>query len=230
MRTAILADIHGNIEALQAVVMHAKTQRITGFLVAGDMVGYGANPNEVLQLLQEIKAVMILGDHDKYSTNSEDIRLFNEYAQKAMLYTRNALTPKNKELLNSLKETYEQVIEGRKVFMVHGSVNDHLKEYVHATTPDNVFSAMLKQAKADILIMGHTHQPFVRRIMGKLIINPGSVGQPRDYTPKSDYCILDTQYMQATIQKVSYDIGKAANKIVAAGLPRYLGDRLFQGR
>jgi len=230
MKVAIIADIHSNLEALEAVLKHIKLQRIKTILVAGDIVGYGANPNEVLQRLREEKAVMIAGDHDKYVLTLEDLRWFNEFAQQALIYTNRVLTKENKTFLKSLKETYEVTIDGRKIFMVHGSPNDHLKEYVYARTPDTNLMAMLNKVKADILIMGHTHQPFVRRITGRLVVNPGSVGQPRDFSSDSEYCILDPQYMQATIQRVKYDIDTASKKIISAGLPRYLAERLFEGR
>ena len=126
--------------------------------------------------------------------------------------------------------TISLTIDDRKIFMVHGSPNDHLKEYVYAKTPDPTLLSMLNKAKADILILGHTHQPFVRRISGRLVVNVGSVGQPRDFSSDSEYCILDPQYMQATIQRVNYDINSASKKIISAGLPRYLADRLFEGR
>lgn len=230
MRIAIISDIHSNLEALQAVLNHIKLQRIKTILVAGDLVGYCANPNEVIQLLQKEKAVMIAGDHDAHVLTLKDLSWFNEFAQQALIYTNRVLTKENKAFLKTLKETYETTVDGRKIFMVHGSPDDHLKEYVYAKTPDPTLLAMLNKAKADILILGHTHQPFVRRISGRLVVNVGSVGQPRDYSPDSEYCILDPKYMQATIQRVKYDINTASKKIVSAGLPRYLADRLFEGR
>lgn len=230
MRIAVLSDIHSNLEALEAVLEHIRSQRIRTIWVAGDTVGYGASPNEVLNLLRKGKAVLIVGDHDKYVINLEELSWFNEYAKQALVYTSGALTDENRSFLKTLKETYEDTVDGRKIFMVHGSPKDHLKEYVYATIPNADFLAMLNKAKADILIMGHTHQPFIKRISGRLIVNPGSVGQPRDYSPGAKYCIIDPMYMQAAIQSVKYDISSASRKIVSAGLPRYLAERLFQGR
>lgn len=230
MRMAVLSDIHSNLEALEAVLNHIKLQRIKTIWVAGDIIGYCANPNEVLQLLRKENAVMIAGDHDRQVLTLDNLKWFNEYAQQALIYTSRVLTEENKAFLKTLKETHEETIDDRKVFMVHGSPNSPLKEYVYATVPDVNFLALLNKAKADILIMGHTHQPFVRRIGGRLVVNPGSVGQPRDSTPTLEYCILDPMYMQATIQRVKYDVASAAKKIISAGLPNYLAERLFQGR
>lgn len=230
MRIAIISDIHSNLEALEAVLKHIKSQRIKTIWVAGDIVGYGASPNEVITLLQKEKAVMIAGDHDAEVLTLNDLSWFNEYAQQALIYTNRVLTNENKAFLKTLKETYEETIDDRKIFMVHGSPNNHLKEYVYAKTPDVNLLAMLNKAKADILLIGHTHQPFVRRIAGRLAINVGAVGQPRDYSPDSEYCILDPKYMQATIQRVKYNIDAASKKIISAGLPRYLAERLFEGR
>ncbi len=230
MRIAVLSDIHSNLEALEAVLNQIKLQRIKTIWVAGDTIGYGANPNEVLTLLRKEGAVMIAGDHERQVLTLDELKWFNEYAQKALIYTNRVLTEENKAFLATLKETHEETIEDRKIFMVHGSPNSPLKEYVYATMPDANFLAMLNKTKANILIMGHTHQPFVRRISGRLVVNPGSVGQPRDNSPTSEYCILDPMYMQATIQRVKYDINTASKKIISAGLPRYLAERLFQGR
>lgn len=230
MRIAVLSDIHSNLEALAAVITQIRLQRIKTIWVAGDIIGYCASPNEVLQFLRKEKAVMIAGDHDRQVLTLNDIKWFNEYAQKALIYTNKVLTEENKAFLETLKETHEETIDNRRVFMVHGSPNNPLKEYVYSTTPDADLLAMLNKAKADILILGHTHQPFVRRVKGNLVINPGSVGQPRDNSPTSEYCILDPMYMQATIQRVKYDVNAASKKIISAGLPRYLAERLFQGR
>lgn len=230
MRIAILSDVHSNLEALEAVLKHMRFQRIKIIWVAGDIVGYGASPNEVIQLLQKEKAVLISGDHDSYALTLKELSWFNEFAQEALIYTNKVLTKEKKSFLKTLKEIYESTFDGRKIFMVHGSPNDHLKEYVYSKTPDVNLLAMLNKAKANILIMGHTHQPFVRRISGRLVINPGSVGQPRTNEPDANYCILDPKYMQATIQRVSYDVDSAAKKIISAGLSRYLADRLFNGR
>ncbi len=230
MRIAILSDIHANLEALEAVLKHMKSQRISTIWVAGDTIGYGANPNEVLQLLRKEKAVMIAGDHDKEVLTLGNLKWFNEYAQQALVYTSRVLTEENKAFLKTLKETHEETVDDRKIFMTHGSPNDPLKEYVYATMSDVDLLAMLNKAKADILIVGHTHLPFVRRVRGRIVVNPGSVGQPRDNRPASEYCLLDPRYMQAVIHKVKYDVNTASNKIISAGLPRYLAERLFQGR
>lgn len=230
MRIAIISDVHSNLEALEAVLKHIRLQRIKVVWVAGDIVGYGANPNEVLNLLRKEKVIMIAGDHDRYVLTLEDLSWFNEFAQQALIYTNRVLTKENKAFLKTLKETYEETIDDRKIFMVHGSPDNHLKEYVFAKTSDVNLLSMLNKAKADILIIGHTHQPFVRRIAGRLVVNVGSVGQPRDFSSDSEYCILDPRYMQATIQRVKYDINTASKKIISASLPRYLADRLFEGR
>lgn len=230
MRMAVLSDIHSNLEALAAIITHIRLQRIKTIWVAGDIIGYCANPNEVLQFLRKENAVMIAGDHDRQVLTLDGLKWFNEYAQQALVYTNKILNDENKAFLKTLKETHEETLDDRKVFMVHGSPNSPLKEYVYSTTPDVNLLAMLNKVKADILIMGHTHQPFVRRISGRLVVNPGSVGQPRDNSPTSEYCILDPMYMQATIQRVKYDINTASKKIISVGLPRYLAERLFQGR
>ncbi|MBU4501054.1 MAG: metallophosphatase family protein [Nanoarchaeota archaeon] len=230
MRIAIISDIHSNLEAVEAMLKEIKLQRIKIIWAAGDIVGYGANPNEVINLLRKENAVMIKGDHDHEAVKLNELSWFNEYAQKALIYTNKVLTDENKAFLKTLKDIHDDTIDNRKIVMVHGSPKDPLHEYVYAKTTDEKLLTMLNKAKSNILIMGHTHQPFVRRITGRLIVNPGSLGQPRDYSPDAEYCILDPKYMQATIHRVKYDIETAAKKIITAGLPHYLADRLFNGR
>lgn len=230
MKLAVISDVHSNLEALEAVLAQIKIQRIKKILVAGDIVGYGSNPNEVLDILIKEKADMVLGDHDRHVVDLSNLKWFNEHAQAALKYTNQKLTKGNKAFLKQLKEAYEATIDMRRIFMVHGSVNDHLREYVDTQASDEALQGMLTKAKAHILIMGHTHVPFVRRVAGRLVINPGSVGQPRDTNPNAAYCIIDPMYMTAAIQRVKYDVDTAAKKIISAGLPRYLAERLFQGR
>jgi len=229
MRTAVLADVHSNLEALKAVLEHIRLQRIKNIIIAGDLLGYGANPNEVLELLEINKADMIIGEHDSAVLSLQHMDFLSKYAQQAIIYTVRVLTKINKDFLHGLPEVHKTTIDEKEVTMVHGSPNNP-KEYVYSTTPNARLLGMLNETKSDILLMGHTHQPFVRRIGNRLAINPGSVGQPRTNEPEANYCILDPEYMQATIQRVKYDVGKAAKKIIEAGLPRYLADRLFEGR
>ncbi|MEM4245002.1 MAG: metallophosphoesterase family protein [Candidatus Nanoarchaeia archaeon] len=230
MKIAIIADIHSNFEAFREVLTHLKLQRVSKIFCAGDVVGYNANPNECCELVSKEKIVCVKGNHDAVSLDLKSLDWFNSYAQAALKWTNKILSKESKGFLEKLPEVYEETIERRKVFMVHGSPHDHLFEYVYPNSSDSLLNSIIGEAKADILIVGHTHVPMIRKLGGKLFINPGSVGQPRDNNPYASYCILDTDGFNVQLYRIPYNINSAAMKIVNSSLPRYLADRLFSGR
>lgn len=230
MKIALLADIHANLEAFQAVLDDIKKQAIDEILCAGDLINYSANPNETLELVKQNEIVSCLGNHDANAISPVELTQFPPEAQKSLLWTSKQLTNSSKEMLSKLPKTINLNLDGRNIFLVHGSPKNFLWDYVFPNTSENILEDFLNQVKTDILVLGHTHIPMIRRIKGKLVINPGSVGQPRDFRPEASYCILETLNLRASIIKVPYDINKAALKIISAQLPRYFADRLFTGR
>jgi putative phosphoesterase len=229
VKIAVIADVHSNLEAFMAVLDAIDEESADLILNAGDLVGYGANPNEVIQLNREMKIRTIMGNHDFSSLELEDIESFNQTAAEALYWTHNELKDENKAYLRSLPRTMK--IEN--IFAVHGSPEDELWEYVE---PDAArkklvhFFNVIKDEKINILAMGHTHLPFIRKLGKKLVVNPGSVGQPRDRNPKASYCVLDSKTLKAEIRRIEYLIDKAADKIRKAKLPDLLASRLFLGK
>jgi putative phosphoesterase len=223
---AIISDIHSNLEALEIVL------KMTGgcdtILNAGDIVGYNPNPNEAIGLLKNCGAISVLGNHD-YAVSTGDTSGLNFYAERAVEWTLNVISNKNLEYLKKLKTNFEKNIDGKKISVFHGSPKSPLKEYVFPWHPDNLLKDFLKQTNADILILGHTHIPFIKKLGKKLVINPGSVGQPRDMNNKASYAFLDVKKMKAEIKRVKYDFRRTQEKMKKAGLPEFLIKRLEQG-
>ncbi len=227
----LIADVHGNIDALESVLTALADRGIRDIYAAGDLVGYNAAPNECCERLRAAPAVK--GNHEwaaLLDPDDEDLVWFNEEAREAAIWTGHQLTPANRALLAALPLQRRFVAGGRRVALVHGSPEDPLFEYTYEDASDAWCQRLLEVAAADILIMGHTHQPYVRRVGAGLVINPGSVGQPRDGDPRAACAILDPATLQVEILRLDYDIGTATRRNRAAGLPPWLSDRLSQGR
>lgn len=252
MKRALISDIHANLEALQAVLGDIQTQEVDEIFCLGDVIGYGPNPCECLDLVMRHTKLCILGNHDQAALF--DPEGFNHVALQAIYWTRDQLDrgPGSPAQINArwdfLGERPRKHTEGDFLF-VHASPRDPTNEYVF---PEYVFD----QRKMELLFgkvdrfcfNGHTHLPGVfttgcefispedcdhRFPLGKekLIINVGSVGQPRDENPKSCYAIVDDDEMMVRYRRVEYDVEKTARKIYAEEeLPNMLGDRLKHGR
>lgn len=230
MRIAFIADIHSNLEALKAVLNHIKAQKIANILCCGDIVGYGASPNECCEIIKLMKIPCVQGNHDLDAVDLQKPDWYNQYGLAALRWTSKQLTAENKEFLHALPKMSSIKAGGKTILLVHGSIDNPLYGYVFPTASEDQLKDIALRSKSDILAMGHTHMPMVKKVAERIVLNPGSVGQPRDNIPNASYIILDTDLMRANIMRVKYDIDSAARKIVAASLPRYLGDRLYQGQ
>ncbi len=227
-RIAILSDIHSNLEALQAV---AKNLDVDDVIVLGDSVGYGANPNEVLDWLKDRNCIVIKGNHEE-ATITGNTGWFNPMAARAILWTRQILTSANMEFLSSLEERKLIEFNDVRVSLLHGSPNDPLYEYVYEETHSHLFDYYLQKEEANIIALGHTHAPFLWSSKNGMILNPGSVGQPRDGDKRASFAILTVEDGVPMVEhhRVEYNIDVAANKIRSAGLPAMLAERLYNGR
>jgi predicted phosphodiesterase len=243
MKYGIISDIHSNYEALKAVLNNMDT--VDEIICLGDIVGYGPKPNECITELKKLTKLIVVGNHDLASIGWKDIRWFNEYAREAVLWTYKELTPKNKEYISLLPE----VLLKDEFIIVHGSLYDFTDEYI-MTGAEAKKSFELMETKT-ILFVGHTHSScaFFRRgrepiqnlrlIDGDIInleegvhviINVGSVGQPRDGDHRASFGIFDTEKRIVTIKKVPYNIKKTQEQMAELGLPKYLISRLSVGR
>jgi putative phosphoesterase len=230
IRVLLTADIHANSPALMAVLKDAG--KVDLILHAGDIVDYNPFPNVVISIVQEIGIRSVMGNHDRDSAMNQPYG-YNALAQMSCRWTYHKLTVKERGFLLSLPRKLVLEVSGLNIFVCHGSPWSLLDEYVYPDEVDQTFESFLKETSTDLIVLGHTHIPFIKRFDGsKYVLNPGSVGQPRDRNPKASYMILDIsekKEVQLSHQRVRYDIDKVYNSIVSSELPRQLGERLYHG-
>ncbi|HEY1769296.1 MAG TPA: metallophosphoesterase family protein [Chthoniobacterales bacterium] len=240
MRFAVFSDIHGNLEALEAVLADARAQRCTHFVCLGDVVGYNANPSECVQRVQDLECPVVKGNHDEQASIATSTEGFNELAETAISWTRAHLSMEEKNWLADLR-LMRQV---RDFTIVHATLDTpHQWGYVFN---DLDAIASFTYQHTSLCFFGHTHWPtaFVRdddvhrlhtnpivlATGRKYFINAGSVGQPRDRDWRAAYCVFDSERSVVQLRRVEYDLATTQRKIRAAGLPERLADRLALGR
>jgi diadenosine tetraphosphatase ApaH/serine/threonine PP2A family protein phosphatase len=240
MRFAIFSDIHANLEAFEAVLADARDNKCTDFVCLGDVVGYNANPHECVERLREMDCPIVKGNHDEQASLLESSRDFNEMAEAAIQWTRDHLTEEDKEWLRGLK-LQRQV---RDFSIVHATL-DTPEQWGYVFNNLDAAASFTYQ-HTTVCFFGHTHVPmgFIRdegvqrqRIdklqidtAKKYFINVGSVGQPRDGDWHAAYCIYHIESNIVEQRRVKYDLETAQKKIIDAGLPRLLAERLAIGR
>ena len=240
MKYAIIADIHGNLEAFQVVLEDIRAQNADHIVCLGDVVGYNANPKECLQIVREMNIPCVKGNHDEYCSTDNHLDGFNPHAAQAVHWTRDQLSAEEKQWLRDLKFTRMAA----NFTMVHSTLD----------APDRwgyVFDKLAAAASfpyqnTQMCFFGHTHVPvaFMRDTMvrggtyskfkvdpsKKYFINVGAVGQPRDNNPKCAYVLYDMAAQTIELRRLEYDIEAAQRKILEAGLPERLAERLAFGR
>lgn len=225
---AFISDVHSNLEALSVVL-----DDIGGLSIfcLGDTVGYGASPNEVIELLVRRRATMIIGNHDRAALSASPAT-FNARAAVAVMWNSKQLTDENRQFLQGLPRERKLELAGVPLYMTHGSPDDNLGEYVYPVTHSDMFDHYLRKLGVKVIALGHTHLPFSAVDREGIVFNPGSVGQPRDGDPRASYAVLTVSDGRATVEhrRKDYDIEASAKKIIEAGLPRSLAERLFIGQ
>jgi predicted phosphodiesterase len=247
MRYLVLTDIHANLEALDACLADARPRGFDHTLVLGDLVGYGGDPNGVVERVQSLDATAIVrGNHDKVACGLEQAEGFNAVAKSAAKWTLDVLTPAYREWLAALPEGPIDIDE--TVEICHGSPFD---EDAYIFDELDAVRA-LKVSNRPLCLFGHTHYPVIFELSDesfdsvgsasapqlqvqmkpgcKYLINPGSVGQPRDGDPRAAYAIVDTKQRRVEMYRVKYAVEEAQNKVLKAGLPDVLAQRLAVGR
>jgi putative phosphoesterase len=226
MRIGLIADPHSNLAALKAVLKDMP--RVDQIICIGDLVGYAAEPNEVVNLARSKRMKVVMGNHD-YAVVTRDVRGFNSLAAQAALWTADKLNEENLKFLSNLPTQLKLNLK-QKLYVVHGSPRDPLNEYIFPDYPNRELARILEGVNADIVALAHTHVPMKRMIMGKLVVNPGSVGQPRDRDPRASYAVLTLgEEIEVSYKRVEYDTEATARLIRTAGLPEELAARLFFG-
>jgi len=243
MKHAIISDIHANLPALQRVLEDAARVPIGHFIVCGDIVGYGAQPNECCSLVRELNAVIVRGNHDEAAVRPSKEEWFTASARACIQWTREVLTDDNLEFLGELRAS--QQLPGTHV--CHGSLPD---PDLYTTTPLEAMLS-LKVMEEQCCFLGHTHTAewYTYRnddrppsqhprpeggefelVEGRTyVINPGAVGQPRDGNSQASYAIWDDEARRIEIRRISYDVAEAQRLILEAGLPTSMAERLRYG-
>jgi putative phosphoesterase len=222
-----ISDVHSNEEALDAVLADMRAEKV---FCLGDIVGYGASPNEVVEKLRRAAVVCVRGNHDQ-AVVSGDTSGFNGRAALAAIWTKNAITPQNMEFLAALPTHRRVTLDGLSAYLTHGSPDDNLWEYVHPVTHETLFDYYLERLGVRALGVGHLHVPFEWRGERGVVFNPGSVGQPRDGDRRASYSVVRVDEAEVSVEnfRVEYDFRAAAEKIVRAGLPERGAARLSTG-
>src|SRR5581483_7732657 len=255
MKIGIFSDTHANHEALSAVLSAFEREHVDKLVCLGDTVGYGANPNECCDLVRDVAAFTILGNHDAAVAGRMDYSYYYDAARQALDLHASILSPENMKWLQTLPYEVREggpenpspgVPEGHTISFVHGSpVNIEEFEYIFA--PEQAARCLPEWDRlADVTFIGHSHlcksfalgnddvhevvaQKFELRPGHKYIISVGSVGQPRDYDNRASYTVYDSDARVFEFKRVAYDIDSAAQKIFSAKLERNFGNRLFIG-
>ena len=226
----LLGDIHANIVALNIVLEEVGI--VDKILCTGDIVDYNPWPLESIELVKAHNILSVIGNHDRDSVLGTPVG-YNPYAEISCLWTHRQLTSNACDYLLSLPQKMEANIDGVKIFICHGSPNDLIDEYIYPPpiTSRETLKGFLEEAKADLVVMGHTHIPFIESFAEGLVVNPGSVGQPRSGNPKASYMILTIKdgEMKVDHHLVNYNITAVAQKISEVGLPPFLASRLYNG-
>jgi len=250
VRFLILSDVHANNDALQAVLSHVKRKRYDRVAFLGDAVGYGASPNAVMRWLHGLgpSAEVVRGNHDRVCSGLDSGDYFNRYAREASSWTHDRLDARNLDFLKSFPEGPLEITPGAAI--CHGSSFDEDAYIFSVYDAQEAFASLPHQ----VIFFGHTHVPTLfslteehgqqtlraRLLSGRrtvidlesstrYLINPGSVGQPRDRDPRAAYAIYDEAASRVHLYRVPYRAASARRRIIQAGLPPVLGDRLLHG-
>jgi putative phosphoesterase len=230
-KLAIISDVHGNLDALRAVMDDAKSKGAGAFINLGDMVGTGAYPEEVVKLLSGDNVLSVVGNFDikvlEFSRAAHRPRVRSVKGAIVAAAARD-LSEESIDFIASLPPELRLEVLGKKILMVHASPADP-DEHLGPETPEERLAELGRVADADIVLVGHSHKPFVREVNGVLFANPGSVGRPGDHDPRASYAILDTKDFTITTHRVEYDVEGAIKALLEKGLPEKLADVLRQG-
>jgi len=243
MRVAVLSDIHANREAFAAVERRLDGLRIDRILFLGDAVGYNADPDFCARRIAELAGASVRGNHDKTVTDPANLDWFNSIARQALVWTRGALSPEGRRAVEAMPRGPVEADGGW--VLCHGAPMDEDLYLVQRGSVEESFRYLAKRfPKARLCLFGHTHVPAIIKDKGgaispperfrldpqaRYLINPGSVGQPRDRVPLASFGVLDEGEMVWEHYRVAYPIEKTQAKIIDAGLPESLAERLAGG-
>lgn len=242
MKYAVYSDIHSNLEAFEVVLKDINRQKVDKKIFLGDIVGYGPNPNECIEILKKNADIILAGNHDWAAVGKTDTSYFNPYAKESIEWTAEQLSKENRKFLRNLRPA----ITLNEFHIFHSTPLEPEQWHYIMTTQDAQENYEL--LKKDLCFIGHSHQPVVIEFVDKVnimpfydlykqlekdrkyIVNVGSVGQPRDANPDSCYLIYDSKARSFEYRRIEYNIEKVQKKMKKHRLPQYLIERLAYGR
>ena len=220
MKIAIISDIHGNLEALQAI-----TEPWDELWVLGDLVNYGPNPSEVVDFVRRHATVVVRGNHDHaigYGVAPQCSAPFREMAQATQVYTESILSDEQRAFLRELPLTADRTVEGRRFFLCHAVPSDPL--YRYRPPESSAWAVEAGRVDASVILAGHTHLPFQATFGGRQVVNPGSVGQPKHGFPQACYAVWeDGQFL---LKSQPYDSAATVRKVLALPISKPIASRL----
>lgn len=238
MKIAVFSDIHGNAVALEAVFKDIDARNIDLVFCGGDLVGYGAYPNEVINLIRKYRIPTIMGNYDDgVGFNKNDCGCayvdsqMKELDHISLEWTKKQVSFENRAFLRSLLERVQFTACGKKILIIHGSPRQ-INEYLYTDLPEESVLKFFDNENVDIIICGHTHLPYTRVMDAKCLINVGSVGKPKDGDNRAAYTVikLTESSLETEVIRVNYDVEQIAQAIEASGLPKEFAVELKNGK
>ncbi len=233
MKIGLISDVHANIHALEAVLSALEQAGVQEILCAGDLVCYGAFPSECIAVIQEHNIQSVAGNYDfavahsLVSASQKSSTEKNESIKRSALsWTQDILKQKEKSYLEGLPWRKDLIFDNRKICIVHASFRE-LDEMV--LPGSSKLDDLIDLAKADVLVLGHSHVPFVLERNNTLVVNPGAVGRSLDGDVRASFAVMDTENLKAEIFQVSYDIGSASDAIINTSMPREIAEMVRGG-
>jgi putative phosphoesterase len=236
VKLAVFSDIHGNIHAMEAVWQAIQRQAPDAIYCLGDLVGYGAFPNEVTAFVRDSRVPTVMGNYDDGVGFDRDEcgcaykdDVSHHLGHESLMWSRRETTNEHKAYLRTLEGSIRLEFDGVRLLLVHGSPRK-MNEYLYQDRPQASFERMAAQAEADVLLFGHTHLPYQKQIAGTLFVNAGSVGKPKDGDPRAGFITVDTEHPEtATFHREAYDVASAAAAIRSSALPDAFADQVEAG-
>jgi putative phosphoesterase len=236
MRVAIFSDVHANLHALEAVWADIEAQKPDKVYCLGDLVGYGAFPNEVVEFIRDHAIPTVMGNYDEgVGFDLHDCGcvyrdpLKDKLGKQSLLWSRQNTSEANKEILRSLPMQIRLEERKPRLLLVHGSPRK-MNEYLYEDRPLATFQRIEKIAGTDILLFGHTHLPYKKQVNGTLFVNTGSVGKPKDGDPRAGYVMLTLDHgVKVDFRRVEYAVETAAEAIRSSTLPPYFAELIVSG-
>lgn len=237
MRLAVISDIHGNLPALEAILEDIAGQQAETVYHLGDLVGYNPFPEEVVTRVRDLGLTGVVGNYD-LAVAAEVPDPVAEFLNPAITemgraiyhWTRERVRQETKAYLRGLPRRLSLQVAGRRLLLTHGSPR-HVREYLRPRLTDAELAPVVGEISEEVLLVGHTHIPLVRQVAGKWLVNPGSVGFPKDGDPRASYALLEVEgEVRVEIRRVVYDVERTARALLAAGLPPQAAADLRQGR